>query len=589
MSPRSRAHNASSLGDRPRSQSIHLRDSRKVPTHSHTRSRSHSISEHADQKSPDQMVAEKVIHLSIDALFEGTELSEQQCQTLEHLFKLAHGRAAFAAVLNSRRQSGGAGTGLRIPEGSFDTLARIVRVFLDSALAELQGEEESDAKSLLVSTIRPCKIVLIMSQSFYHSQIQLHSPKLKSTSQINRTVNTDPIVHVADPRCSNISGSADILSHPSVLSQASITSNSGPVNRTESDMALNASQPPDSSINRTESSTQSSHKSKLSLQNSTITQSESAKKSTSTAMGQPDLTPKESVTDLPLELPLVSQSVNVTESTSTDTTLDFGSRNSDSADNPNSAKTAAVPVTETSKEARKQFLQELIQSHPLWQHPRFWDESFWDSYLMEMNEHRQVKSWLAKTEVADIERARDNILFSQLAAWTHNMAQFHVPSDRVMRFVTKITSAHTLPQDMVDTLMDMHVSGDKCESTAKHAPESTESQCTNDSTQSQHIDKSTQSHHALDSTQSHHALGATKSQGMDASAQSQHVSGSAKNQSVDDSSERQPGHSIDKNRQVCADSGISDISDGMGQLGDTVEIRTDNSINVLEVSDVFVQ
>eukprot|EP01083_Nonionella_stella_P084258 233186_1 len=127
MSPRSRAHNASSLGDRPRSQSIHLRDSRKVPTHSHTRSRSHSISEHADQKSPDQMVAEKVIHLSIDALFEGTELSEQQCQTLEHLFKLAHGRAAFAAVLNSRRQSGGAGTGLRIPEGSFDTLARIVR------------------------------------------------------------------------------------------------------------------------------------------------------------------------------------------------------------------------------------------------------------------------------------------------------------------------------------------------------------------------------------------------------------------------------------------------------------------------------
>jgi len=96
---------------------------------------------------------------------------------------------------------------------------------------------------------------------------------------------------------------------------------------------------------------------------------------------------------------------------------------------------------ETEKESNhfskndKLFIVDRIKNHELWKNDKFWKEAYCDSVQQEILKYPAVKKWHSEQEQNEAERREEQIIFSQLAAWTHNMKEFGTDNQKILKFL----------------------------------------------------------------------------------------------------------------------------------------------------------
>jgi len=89
-----------------------------------------------------------------------------------------------------------------------------------------------------------------------------------------------------------------------------------------------------------------------------------------------------------------------------------------------------------SKEAsNKLFIVDRIKNHLIWKNDKFWKEAYCDSVQQEILKYPAVKKWHSEQEQQEAERREEQIIFSQLAAWTHNMKEFGTEDRKILNFL----------------------------------------------------------------------------------------------------------------------------------------------------------
>merc|ERR1712129_305267 len=62
-------------------------------------------------------------------------------------------------------------------------------------------------------------------------------------------------------------------------------------------------------------------------------------------------------------------------------------------------------------------------------------EAYCDSVQQEITKYPAVKKWHSEPEQQEAERREEQIIFSQLAAWTHNMKEFGTANEKIIKFL----------------------------------------------------------------------------------------------------------------------------------------------------------
>jgi hypothetical protein len=99
-----------------------------------TSSTSGGIIPHEVDKSESRITAEVALSGYFEKLLKLHSLDEIDLKVIRQLFKTADGRDAFAFVLNQQRRNN---TGLTLPKGAYDALAKLILDFLDQAQASM--------------------------------------------------------------------------------------------------------------------------------------------------------------------------------------------------------------------------------------------------------------------------------------------------------------------------------------------------------------------------------------------------------------------------------------------------------------------
>lgn len=89
---------------------------------------------------------------------------------------------------------------------------------------------------------------------------------------------------------------------------------------------------------------------------------------------------------------------------------------------------------------RRVYLQQRVKTHPIWKNARFWEESFFYSFGLELKRHArtQVARWHTDSEQAEATDRRKKILFGKLSTYAHNMLGFGMPAEPTRAFVEKM-------------------------------------------------------------------------------------------------------------------------------------------------------
>ncbi|ETO00891.1 hypothetical protein RFI_36549 [Reticulomyxa filosa] len=85
----------------------------------------------------------------------------------------------------------------------------------------------------------------------------------------------------------------------------------------------------------------------------------------------------------------------------------------------------------------KLFLVDRVKDHQLWKSEAFWKEAFGDSLQQEFKKYPMLQSWHSDTEHAEAHRRNQEIIFSQLAAITHNMKEFGMQNSTIVSFLDR--------------------------------------------------------------------------------------------------------------------------------------------------------
>ena len=91
----------------------------------------------------------------------------------------------------------------------------------------------------------------------------------------------------------------------------------------------------------------------------------------------------------------------------------------------------------------KLFLADRLKDNVVWKSEKFWKEAYCDSVQQELRKYPKIKRWHSERERLEGDRRSEQIVFSQLAAWTHNMKEFGMPKDKIEEFL----DSHDLPKD----------------------------------------------------------------------------------------------------------------------------------------------
>ena len=83
----------------------------------------------------------------------------------------------------------------------------------------------------------------------------------------------------------------------------------------------------------------------------------------------------------------------------------------------------------------KLFIGDRIKNHAIWRNEKFWKEAYCDSVQQEILKYPAVKKWHSEQEQQEAERREEQIIFSQLAAWTHNMKEFGTDDQKILKFL----------------------------------------------------------------------------------------------------------------------------------------------------------
>ena len=101
-------------------------------------------------------------------------------------------------------------------------------------------------------------------------------------------------------------------------------------------------------------------------------------------------------------------------------------------------KRAALELLSAAEQADasdKLFVVDRVKEHAMWKADKFWKEAYCDSVQQEILKYPAVKKWHADQEQQEAERREEQIIFSQLAAWTHNMKEFGTSDAKILRFL----------------------------------------------------------------------------------------------------------------------------------------------------------
>ena len=96
----------------------------------------------------------------------------------------------------------------------------------------------------------------------------------------------------------------------------------------------------------------------------------------------------------------------------------------------------------------KLFVVDRVKNHAVWKNDKFWKEAYCDSVQQEILKYPPVKKWHSEQEQQEAERREEQIIFSQLAAWTHNMKEFGTEEAKIVKFL----DTRGLKQEKVDML-----------------------------------------------------------------------------------------------------------------------------------------
>merc|ERR1711971_190993 len=83
----------------------------------------------------------------------------------------------------------------------------------------------------------------------------------------------------------------------------------------------------------------------------------------------------------------------------------------------------------------KVFIVDKVKQHALWKNDKFWKEAYTDSVQQEILKYPPVKKWHSDQEQQEAGRREEQIIFSQLAAWTHNMKEFGTANEKIIKFL----------------------------------------------------------------------------------------------------------------------------------------------------------
>lgn len=394
-----------------------------------------------DSKTADQLSAEKEIQPLVNAVLADKTVPPEDLLKMEALFRTPDGRAAFAAILNNQRN---VEAGLLLKGESFSVLARLIHMFLDNARDTLlargnvTGKEREAVfasprppdRPKNAKTIRPAKLVMIMSQSFYR---HIDSPKpsrgaakrpLRShnSSQILLERPAPPETVESDLRSARYS----VLTKPDPGETAGI-----PYLSASPDVSFHASSRSDRTSVRSER-----------LSDADTTSADDDNGAAAASSESPSRTAGDSKHD---------EVVGEADAVSSD-------------EDPETKEVVETVVAAHAKRSSvvgreaglaREYIQVAIASHPMWREIRFWEEAFYDSYAAELKKHIAVRRWHSQVERVEGERTRENILFSQLASWAHNMLQFGMELHETLDFVTKTCELNELDPQMVQMLMHM--------------------------------------------------------------------------------------------------------------------------------------
>ena len=104
----------------------------------------------------------------------------------------------------------------------------------------------------------------------------------------------------------------------------------------------------------------------------------------------------------------------------------------------------AQKTTETQINEEKVFLQDGVVKHPLWKTLDFWDFAVFESIREELRNQDKYK-YMEKNQ-------EKNIIFGQLAAFSHNMLMFNIARSTVKEIIGKFAQNHGLEEEKIQSI-----------------------------------------------------------------------------------------------------------------------------------------
>ena len=99
---------------------------------------------------------------------------------------------------------------------------------------------------------------------------------------------------------------------------------------------------------------------------------------------------------------------------------------------------------ETEIKEEKVYLQESVINHPLWKTLDFWDFAVFETIRDEIKNQEKYQYE---------EKAQEKqIIFGQLAAFSHNMLMFNISRNTVKEIICKFAQNHCLTEDKIQNL-----------------------------------------------------------------------------------------------------------------------------------------
>lgn len=104
------------------------------------------------------------------------------------------------------------------------------------------------------------------------------------------------------------------------------------------------------------------------------------------------------------------------------------------------------------KDSKKEFLQNFINQHTLWNHIEFWDQVI-QSSIDEENKNHETLGMTATENQQEANQRIKRVVFCQLISYCHIMVTFHVPDFLAGELVLNYCNKYQLPIDEASQLM----------------------------------------------------------------------------------------------------------------------------------------